>query len=203
MPICHYCGEEIEFRYMDGRPTPIHIHGGWCQGHRSSVPDRRPFQTIESYVNPDAICPVCGEIVFYYQGPNGGRVFFDALGWPWPKHPCTDNPKAKTARIINPERRPPKGSFFKDGDGHFLNLYILDWHQDFGYYFEMTFKNVTTGHVFTAKFSSDTLRRHDISIQDFLEAPSFVSRRGNEDGKRVIEFISERHRKILRIRVKV
>lgn len=44
-----------------------------------------------SYVNPNAICPVCGEIVFFYQSPHGGRVFFDELGPPWPKHPCTDN----------------------------------------------------------------------------------------------------------------
>lgn len=43
-----------------------------------------------SYVNPNARCPACGKPVFYYQSPNGGRVFFDELGPPWPKHPCTD-----------------------------------------------------------------------------------------------------------------
>jgi hypothetical protein len=45
----------------------------------------------KSFVNPNARCPVCGEIVFFYQAPSGGRVFFDCLGPPWPKHPCTDN----------------------------------------------------------------------------------------------------------------
>jgi hypothetical protein len=45
----------------------------------------------ESYVNPNASCPVCGVAVFFYQSPNGGRVFFDELGPPWPKHPCTNN----------------------------------------------------------------------------------------------------------------
>jgi hypothetical protein len=30
--------------------------------------------------------------VFFYQSPYGGRVFFDSLGPPWPKHPCTDHP---------------------------------------------------------------------------------------------------------------
>jgi len=45
----------------------------------------------ESYVNPNARCPVCGAQVFFYQSPYGGRVYFDELGWPWPKHPCTDN----------------------------------------------------------------------------------------------------------------
>lgn len=44
----------------------------------------------ESYVNPNARCPVCGESVFFYLSPEDGRVFFDELGPPWPKHPCTD-----------------------------------------------------------------------------------------------------------------
>jgi hypothetical protein len=48
-------------------------------------------QIFESYVNPNAICPVCGAMVFFYQSPYGGRVYFDELGPPWPKHPCTDN----------------------------------------------------------------------------------------------------------------
>lgn len=47
--------------------------------------------TYESYVNPNAYCPVCGASVFFYQSSDGGRVFFDELGPPWPKHPCTDN----------------------------------------------------------------------------------------------------------------
>jgi hypothetical protein len=51
-------------------------------------PERRP--RYETYVNPNASCPVCGDSVYYYQSPHGGRVFFDELGPPWPKHPCTD-----------------------------------------------------------------------------------------------------------------
>lgn len=43
------------------------------------------------FVNPNANCPVCGEPVFFYQNEHGSRVFFDELGPPWPKHPCTDN----------------------------------------------------------------------------------------------------------------
>lgn len=49
-----------------------------------------PIRPIyESYTIPNARCPVCGAAVFFYQSPNGGRVFFDELGPPWPKHPCT------------------------------------------------------------------------------------------------------------------
>ncbi|MCP5391909.1 MAG: hypothetical protein H6920_09855 [Sphingomonadaceae bacterium] len=40
---------------------------------------------------PNARCPVCGAPVFFYESFTGGRVFFDELGPPWPKHPCTDN----------------------------------------------------------------------------------------------------------------
>ncbi|ADH85713.1 hypothetical protein [Desulfurivibrio alkaliphilus] len=43
-----------------------------------------------SFINPNATCPVCGEPVFYYESPYGGKVYFDSLGPPWPKHPCID-----------------------------------------------------------------------------------------------------------------
>ena len=46
--------------------------------------------SFESFLNPNANCPVCGAPVFFYQSPYGGRVFFDELGPPWPKHPCMD-----------------------------------------------------------------------------------------------------------------
>lgn len=41
---------------------------------------------------PNAKCPVCGEPVFFYRSPSNGRVFFNELGPPWPKHPCTISP---------------------------------------------------------------------------------------------------------------
>lgn len=70
---------------------------------------KRPGVTEESYTRPNARCPVCGDCVFFYQSPNGGRVFFDELGGDWPKHPCTDNysPSASfrsTVPTISPGR---------------------------------------------------------------------------------------------------
>lgn len=44
-----------------------------------------------SFVNPNALCPKCGEKTFFYRATNGGSVYFDALGPPWPKHPCMAN----------------------------------------------------------------------------------------------------------------
>jgi hypothetical protein len=46
---------------------------------RSSVPS-----------HPNATCPVCGAQVWFFRHKNGGCAYFDALGVPWPKHPCID-----------------------------------------------------------------------------------------------------------------
>ena len=62
--------------------------GSTVSSYFYDMPRIRP--AYASYVNPNARCPVCGDVVFFYQSPDGGRVFFDELGPPWPKHPCTD-----------------------------------------------------------------------------------------------------------------
>lgn len=74
---------------------------GWCVNLRGRLREPKPlytsaaqpqkFTTYTSFTNPNAFCPECGECVFFYQSPHGGRVFFDELGPPWTKHPCTDN----------------------------------------------------------------------------------------------------------------
>lgn len=48
-----------------------------------------------SHTNPNARCPVCSASVFFYRSPHDGRVFFDSLGPPWPKHPCTTSEDAQ------------------------------------------------------------------------------------------------------------
>jgi hypothetical protein len=107
MAFCYHCGEEIEFINNGFGAIPIHPSGS-CSGRGGGYGGGRgyssfrstsegevfefPFITYPSYVNPNARCPVCGASVYFYQSPYGGRVFFDELGPPWPKHPCTDNP---------------------------------------------------------------------------------------------------------------
>lgn len=61
-------------------------------------PDRREV----SFLNPNARCPACGDQVFFYRSPNGGAVYFDGLGWPWPKHPCMDIDGGASTRTISP-----------------------------------------------------------------------------------------------------
>lgn len=76
--------------------------------------------TYESYVNPNAVCPVCGAAVFFYRSPYGGRVFFDELGPPWPKHPCTDNGQTTTwvrAYRADPEHTGPARTYRWQDDG--------------------------------------------------------------------------------------
>lgn len=63
---------------------------------------------LESFVDPNALCPVCGAPVFFYSSPFGGRVFFDSLGPPWPKHPCTDTYLRRPSLFPSVARRVPK-----------------------------------------------------------------------------------------------
>ena len=60
------------------------------------------------FVSHNAKCPVCGARVYFYQNTSGSRVFFDALGWPWPKHPCTDRGSIKAAQRAMPMPHPIK-----------------------------------------------------------------------------------------------
>ena len=72
-------------------------HAGQAPGGRNSVrsfADVAAFRyrkMLDAYTTPNASCPVCGAAVYFYQSEAGGRVFFDELGPPWYKHPCTDS----------------------------------------------------------------------------------------------------------------
>ncbi len=114
MDLCWYCGEEIEFRWIDGGPRPIHLSGGWCSGERAdyggvhssprSLPVSKPVVRASSLwsegharcdlgvpITHPTVCPLCGAIIFFHTNGNGDCVFFDDLGPPWPKHACLSN----------------------------------------------------------------------------------------------------------------
>jgi len=194
MPTCRYCGDDIEFRYVDGQPTPIHVNGGWCHGDRSpsSAKEPQPFASRQSYVNPNAHCPVCNEQVYFYQSPHGGRVYFDDLGWPWPKHGCTDNPRAQTANVKRLKLNRHKGFVSKSGET--LTVYErAELDERYGTYY-LKLRLVGQRVVFTVAISRELLEEADVTIQDIREAPSFVVR--TYDDWRIIEFISARKRSI-------
>jgi hypothetical protein len=52
----------------------------WATGHARS-------DLGEPLTHP-TVCPVCGAEIFFHTNGNGDVVFFDDLGWPWPKHAC-------------------------------------------------------------------------------------------------------------------
>ncbi len=58
-----------------------------------------------SFTIPNARCPACHQSVFFYSDLNGGKVFFDHLGPPWPKHSCTDISSRKLVPITESERK--------------------------------------------------------------------------------------------------
>lgn len=77
---------------------------------------------LSSYTTPNARCPSCDAAVYFYQSPDGGRVFFDELGPPWPKHPCTDSSSPRPTVIphtpVTPARvAPAKQTAAWQGDG--------------------------------------------------------------------------------------
>ena len=92
------CGWCVKYGRRATR-RPVVTSGGW----------ERTFRTFESFTIPNAACPVCGASVFFYQSPSGGRVFFDELGPPWPKHPCTDNgrPPSRPIRLESAPKASP------------------------------------------------------------------------------------------------
>jgi hypothetical protein len=94
---------------------PINCTCGWGgDGHlgrnsSGSLYDRSPSLSsvalqYSSYTNPNASCPVCGKKVFFYESLNGGRVYFDELGPPWPKHPCTSTTTSRLPLTSIPRR---------------------------------------------------------------------------------------------------
>lgn len=76
--------------------------GGYTWGGWGSTVTVSPVRSTWRYRDEDfcrpTSCPVCGADVFFVRH-NGGSVWFDELGWPWPKHGCFDDePPARRLR---------------------------------------------------------------------------------------------------------
>ncbi|TCO14796.1 hypothetical protein EV666_103306 [Camelimonas lactis] len=203
MTICGACGGEIEFRYMNGRPTPIHVNGGGCFGSRTGAGSSRSspassFMTAESYINPSACCPVCGQRVFYFQSRQGGRVFFDDVRWPWPKHPCTDNKSAQTRPVGWPAVAPGRGLAFRGKDGERLDIYELETMTRSVTGRDLKFRRIRDRRVFRVHLSNATMKAEMLEEEDFREAPSFVASPPSPGhSTRAISFICARLKRVV------
>ncbi|MEZ8042420.1 MULTISPECIES: hypothetical protein [Vibrio] len=61
----------------------------------------KQYSSDKAFTVPNAKCPNCGDNVFYYEHPNGAKVYFDELGPPWPKHPCIIERRTSTKRKVS------------------------------------------------------------------------------------------------------
>jgi len=194
MSACSICGGAIEFRYMSGRRIPIHTDGYGCSGYRNgaSAAYSKPFGTSISYLNPNAHCPVCNKPVFFYQSAHGGRVFFDNVGWPWPKHGCTDNPLSQSGTIrpfATRNERP-----FISASGEPLDLYELVSRKQDPNFVHIRLSKVGENRSFSSSVPRSQFHERDIKLTDLDAAPSFVVR--TYKTHREIDFISGRKKRI-------
>lgn len=77
----------VEGHEVDRFEWTVGVRG--CRDEEALRINRAQAGGFARLVRPNADCPVCGRPVFFYQNGFGSRVFFDDLGPPWPKHPCT------------------------------------------------------------------------------------------------------------------
>ena len=88
MTVCAKCGQPVEFRFLDGRPIPLHFEGG-CSSSQGTNSGERVRRSDESSCIRTK-CPKCSDAVFFIRH-NGGSVWIDPpLGPPWYRHGCMD-----------------------------------------------------------------------------------------------------------------
>ncbi len=86
MSTCRNCGRTINFRHIGGRNVPL---GCACE------PEPRARSASREHFCRQTWCPKCDDSVFFLRH-NGGSVWLNDLGWPWPKHECfVDDPDTK------------------------------------------------------------------------------------------------------------
>jgi hypothetical protein len=98
--------KKVEFRTRpDGVVYPI---TGGSAGRKEAYSESKTYPTR---------CPGCAKNVYYFQDENGGKVYFNSMGPPWPKHDCrkgsqnSSSKRPKSTRSKN--RRLKKGKISK------------------------------------------------------------------------------------------
>ena len=199
VPICDHCGDEIEFRWVGGVVRPIHVNGGWCSGgsERDSSRARSSFDTAQSYLDPNARCPVCGALVFFYRSPHNGRVFFDDVGWPWPKHPCTDKYQGQDNQITKPNTGHYRVNLINQ-EGKPLDVYRAKQFTERERDLLIRLKNAVRGPPVVVLVARAAMHAKGVKIEDIKEVPTLVlSRTRGPAGETEISFLSARLQSIV------
>ena len=86
MDHCPDCKQEIRFRMMNGRRVPF-----------GCVCNRVPYGEIPRSESGHwrTTCPKCHARIFFLRH-NGGCVWLDDLGYPWPEHGCFADEKNRS-----------------------------------------------------------------------------------------------------------
>lgn len=88
------------FRTINGRVVPLNVSdvreskpitSSLRKSDSKRLFGKQHYSHFSTFTVPNVECPVCGQYVFYYEHPNGGKVYFEELGPPWTKHPCTSH----------------------------------------------------------------------------------------------------------------
>jgi len=166
---CGWGGEGHLGRRTGGSHTSFNV---WPYG----IPPIRAV-TYHSYTIPNATCPVCGAEVFYYCNEYGSSVFFDDLGPPWPKHPCTDNSKKYTPAILTRNTSTThilRNKWEVDGWTlcEFLSIYEIDRNT-----FKLTIKPITSEDSITCYFSADKILISEPIADAVRASPAIFSRK--------------------------
>ncbi|CAN7384007.1 hypothetical protein LJR016_002260 [Devosia sp. LjRoot16] len=206
MATCRVCGQSIDIRWVGGALVPIHPNG-WCPGSSSGGSAgggvvSTSFRTMVSYVDPNAHCPVCGQQVFFYQSPHGGRVFFDALGWPWPKHKCTDKKSAQSGAVRPVERPKRTMPALQNSKGIRLLVFSMsDLEQVEGGY-RGKFERNLDRRVYYGFISDAEMAASKLTEDDLRDAPSFVmTPRIDGESDRTAQIISVRLKRIVTFKI--
>lgn len=142
----------VDFRNINGVVVPLNSgNSGYSDGYRqqtdNSTSSRASFlksnalpeylkpdydSYFSCFVNPNAKCPKCDATVFYYESENGSKVYFDELGVPWTKHPCTDKANQAVSKTLK-----NRNSSFNWQKNKWQPFLFLDSHKADAYYTEI------------------------------------------------------------------
>jgi hypothetical protein len=179
----HWVEGHMVDRYAWDRAGYSHSNG--TSLYRTLLRDARAARGFTSiFVNPNANCPVCGAQVFFYQNEHGSRVFFDELGPPWPKHPCTDNIQS-TGAIVSGATGPTAPPIRSDEEASLVQQWLqsaaLDPKQDFissyklspwaAYRIEGRFGRRHNSMVVLGRLSQERPRRIYVSVKGLTSVP--------------------------------